>query len=682
MLNISDVTCTTLACCIFALLFLIPGYVCGFVGDLFGFRRLDLNWRIIASVPLSVAVTPLVVYLSLAAGSPALAWATFALFQILAVALACGRLGHERPGEWLPSLRTIPPAAIGFTAAWYTVSILSLADIQFGSRLYFSVVAIDHQFRVAVTDAITHTGIPPASPFNHLSGNVPLRYHIFWFAVCSAAERLGGGLLNARHALNASVVWCGFALMCLIALFLRVFEGLEGAILRRRARIGAALLAVTGLDLIPNLGFYLRHEIPPFDMEAWGGDQVTSWADALLWVPHHVGAVVAGLTGFLLIWHAAQPGAGWRKKMIHATIAGTAFASSAGCSIYVGVVLAAALAAWTLLTLLRGWFNHTALLALAGGAAIVFALPNLLSLQHSNTGGKFLVFGLWTSPYSELAIRLFNVRSDFFTTAIRAAFLGLKYAVEFGFFLFVGVRKLFQLLAARKMRPQDAATLTIGGTALVLCTLVRSATISNNDFGWRGFMFLQFVLLLWATSVFDAPRARWLGMAYVLLLVGVAGTIYQLTVLRFYNVAADAAMFHSSQIKDVDGRRNASLRTLYGRLATMLPARAIVQANPDTCIDYAWGLYSHRQTASTGPDCMVATGGDIDTCHREEPILRQLFEASPIDTGKAKEIATRYGIDAVIVTDADAIWNNPDAWIYKVHPAVSMPNARAFLVNR
>jgi hypothetical protein len=462
--------------------------------------------------------------------------------------------------------------------------------------------------------------------------------------------------------------------MCLIALFLRIFEELEGAALRRRVLIGVGLLMVTGLDLIPTLGYYLLHKVPPADMEAWswGGDQVTSWADALLWVPHHVGAVVAGLTGFLLIWHAARSGGTWRRKIVHATLAGVAFATSSGCSVYVALVLAAALAAWTLLTVILRWYDHTALLAIAGVAAIVFALPNLLRLQHANTGGgEFLALGLWRPAYSETLIRLFHVQSGFGMWAIRLLLLGLTYGVEFGFFFLVGIHKGRQLWAAPKLLPRDAASLIIGGTALLLCTFVRSATISNNDFGWRGFMLLQFVLLLWATGILDAPRPRRLGMAYMLLAVGLAGTVYQFTRLRAYTVLEDADVF--------EGHRTYALRNVYRQLDALLPTDAIVQSNPDLAVDYWWGLYSHRQAASTGVDCTVTMGGDLQVCRAALPRLRQLFGALTIDRERARAIARSYNLDAVVVSNADPVWKNPAAWIYTSRPAVELPEARAFL---
>ena len=125
-----------------------------------------------------------------------------------------------------------------------------------------------------------------------------------------------------------------------------------------------------------------------------------------------------------------------------------------------------------------------------------------------------------------------------------------------------------------------------------------------------------------------------------------------------------------------------SLRTLYRRLDQMLPATAIVQGNPDIDTDFSWGLYSHRQTASTGPDCLVAMGGNIDSCHAALPLLRQLFDGGAVDPKQVQAIAHRFRIDAVIVRNTDLVWGNSSGWIYQQRAAVETPNARAFLFPR
>ncbi len=66
------------------------------------------------------------------------------------------------------------------------------------------------------------------------------------------------------------------------------------------------MLCVTGLDLLPvtYLGFAKHFWLS--DMEWWNEPQITSWMGSLLWVPHHVGALLACFVGFLLLRHQSD----------------------------------------------------------------------------------------------------------------------------------------------------------------------------------------------------------------------------------------------------------------------------------------------------------------------------------------------------------------------------------------
>jgi hypothetical protein len=254
----------------------------------------------------------------------------------------------------------------------------------------------------------------------------------------------------------------------------------------------------------------------------------------------------------------------------------------------------------------------------------------------------------------------------------------LTYSIEFGFFLLAGIVKLSRIKTVRSVRPQDEASLVIAAMTLILCTFVRSATIGSNDFGWRGFMVLQFVLLLWATEIFDFPRAKWLPLAYALIAVGCAGTFYQLTMLRVHNVLADSGT--SDHSAGSDGRLTYSLRAVYRQLDRILPVTSIVQSNPDFGADIEWGLYSHRQTVSKGTDCSVGVGGNAKLCKAALRELRALFDdTAKIDEQTAGLIAHKFGIDAVIVNSTDSVWGNKDSWIYRKRPDAEMPEARAYL---
>src|SRR6185369_10282282 len=144
--------------------------------------------------------------------------------------------------------------------------------------------------------------------------------------------------------------WCGIALASLIALLAKHFLGFRKN-LRKIALCGIALIGITGLDLlaVSSLGFASP------DLEWWDVDQITSWVNALLWVPHHVSSLIACLGGFLVLWtaiHSKNKG----SRIAAALVAALSFSTAAGLSIYVVIAFAAFMALWTLSFLFeRSW---------------------------------------------------------------------------------------------------------------------------------------------------------------------------------------------------------------------------------------------------------------------------------------------------------------------------------------
>src|SRR5207244_509580 len=128
-----------------------------------------------------------------------------------AILVADLRRGNIRFG--VPSKASVPFLLMAL--AWVVLALASLTDAPVGDRLYLSVTAADQSYRTAFTDAVTRTGIAhPVNPLGYINGPAPLRYHYFWFVLCSLVDQVGGTWVPARHAFLASVIWCGIALAC------------------------------------------------------------------------------------------------------------------------------------------------------------------------------------------------------------------------------------------------------------------------------------------------------------------------------------------------------------------------------------------------------------------------------------------------------------------------------------
>ncbi len=156
--TLQDVIGTLAGVALFPLVIVLPGYVFGWLFDLFEFRARLLYPRLAISLLLSIAISPILYYLTASLFSMNIALIVTGLFAIVFVIL----LIYEKPvrpkdRQW----RSFFWVALGWTA----LAIFCLVDLQWGQReLYFSVASFDQTTRVSIIDAMTRTGVPPINP--------------------------------------------------------------------------------------------------------------------------------------------------------------------------------------------------------------------------------------------------------------------------------------------------------------------------------------------------------------------------------------------------------------------------------------------------------------------------------------------------------------------------------------
>jgi len=683
-----DFISTVLASLLFSLFAVPPGYVLGWFSGLLDFRKQTLAWRFTISVPVSLSTVPIGAYWVDLMGGRVAVWGAFVVLWVMfgGLVVADARRGEIRLGG---AVSRVSIAFVALAVAWAAVAFGSLVDLPIGGdRLYTSVTAADQTYRTAFTDAITRTGIShPVNPLGYVDGPAPLRYHYFWFILCSLVDQMGGTLVPARCAFFAGTIWCGVGLACAIAAYLRFFMSAHlrpdgGTISSGWIFKGVVLLAVTGLDIIPTISLMPFGHILYKDMEAWN-EAVTSWVGSLLWAPHSVASLVAGVTGFLMLFHAPSLERAGQRWMT-AALGGALLATMLGDSIYVGLVMAAFLMLWTVITFFSGWRNHSALLVLAGFVTLILAFPYLMSLTGQAGGGAFL----HVTVRDFRGARAFGLPTEFAklweTYLYRLGLLPLNYLLELGFFLIAGILYLSHLWRLRRFEPAQVAGVTMVFASVLMCTFLKSGVISNNDLGWRGFLPAQFMLLLWATEVLRSREEKWTcaGRLYtilapalpLLLVIGIVSTAYSLTTLRTAEILNDLGGDHAA------GKQTLAARLVYEQLRHILPLTAVVQQNPSLENPVFWGIYGNRQTAVAGATCGKEFGGTGVDCDRLYPALAALFDSGDPDD-QIEPLCQRLKIDVLVVTKSDPVWTIRNSWVWKRTPLVSASDARAFLMK-
>ena len=672
----------------FALVLVGPGYLLGWATDLLEFRKRQLGERIVWSVPLSFGFTTVVAVMVSKYGSLGMAcWVLAGMGMVAAGLIGAEALrgGRLRMG-WVG-------VVVGVVFALFVVG--ELVDIGFGNKLYMSVTVYDNALRTAFVDAVVRTGVPPGNPLywtvseTGVGHAAPMRYYYFWYVVCGLVVKFAG--VSARQAMIGSCVWSGFGLAAVIALYCRYFLRPADSVAaeRRRIWISVGLLAVTGLDIIPVIVGYLRGMPTDPDMEWWSLGQVTSWLDTILWVPHHLAALVCCVFGFLLVWMAAS--GGWRQRVLCGIVAGIGFAASFGLSTYVSAAFAMVMVSWLMWSL--GWKegrSRCPALVIAGVVALVLLVPYLRELRAAGPTGEGK-----TTPFAFSARRMIDpdslsdlpgfkqMRRWHLAAEDEAAVLLLMvpgYIAELGFFALVLGIVGFRLRQLDGDTERTAVFLVFNG--LLVSSFVRSTVIGTNDFGIRSMLVPQFFLLLLGGVLLDGTikvsrrSVRWaLG---VTLAVGLVGTVYQAGLLRLYLPVEDRL-----QRQNLGGlaERNMALREVLHDLDVRSPRMAVVQYDtqqPSAFFNFAQLLNTPRQTANGVPGCAVVFGGDRGPCEGIKAELARLYlepggyvaGTKVEDASEARESCRRLGVGELVATKWDPVWRAKEGWVWTL-PAIA-----------
>jgi hypothetical protein len=731
----------------FTLIFLAPGYCVGRISNVLKFRQRSAAEQWLWSMGISIVVAPITLNL-LSRWFPL--QVTITLCWLL-VAVAAGDLFIR----WQRSrfsialqLRRSTAAAIGFAILWAVICLISLPDLQLGHHLYSTAAVADLGVRSAFVASAMHGGAPPANPFFYPGSLVNLRYYYYWYVITGIPGAAAG--VEPRAALFASSIWSGWLLAAAAALFLKHFYGVRRHI-RKASVIAMALLGVTGLDVLYVIFLYLKYRIVLSDMEVWDTDQVTSWTNSLLWVPHHVAATTACMLGFVFLWHAGRSLEHTvRQRILLATLAAMGFASAAGLSVYVTFAFALFLVAAAVFWLATRRFNVLGLYAMVAILVILLSAPYLHDLSatgaHSeDTAGAvaqhqplFAKLALRQLPPTLMPLLRHAVHENKLANILLRPFLLVPIMfLEFGFFFLVAVRqgrrdwrewKIDTIVDTPAPNLRDLHDIRWLSWLMLLSGLwvalmMRSTVITNNDLSYRGVEIAQFILLVWGAAQLAGARPEgdvlasmetpslthatqssfrigWLAGS--LLFIGVISSAYQLAMLRFYLYGSDRynwtnAVIPQSELGGRFGAINQELRDTYASLDRILPYSAKVQFGAAPKLDLQHLYYSrYQELDGIFPGCGTAFGGSQAECFHLGTRIAPIFgiaEPPPgtdsiafkityvptLTTAAAVySLCRELGIDALVVTGEDPVWNEPNGWPHRMKPVFTSDFVAAY----
>ena len=663
---------------LFPLVIVFPGYCVGWWLDLFGFRQRLAIPKFTIALVLSFAVSPALLFLASRLASVRFALVLVAFFFIAFVII------RFRDGTL--SLHGLRKYRLFLLAAggWTLVAIFSLIDLQWDKQLYFTIVSYDLTTRVSIVDAITRTGVPPINPTFYPGHPVQLTFvYYFWYVLGSLIDILGGSWVDARAAQIASSAWCGLGLMAMIALYLWLRNPQEETNGRHgvSARLGIGLLAVSGLDAIPLVLMMLGLHALFADVEHWNS-QITAWVGSLLWAPHHVAALVACLVAVLVILDSgSRPVKKWPPAVV---LAGFAFASAIGMSVWVTVVFAVSWGIWMFTLLPRIKENRGQFLAMLGAGLLALGLasPFLLGIfaGNGNASAQFPL-SLEVRPFYLLE-PFVDPLPAFWRSAAMLAVLPLNYFLELGFYFLAGILWLRVVVRrGRPLGPYQRLEILLLAVVVVLASFLRSNLILNNDFGWRAWLPGQFVLLVWGVDVLQSywseretspsgfPRSR-LARRRLLLLaflaIGTMTTAIEVFTLRFSSPLISGIRVGQSQY---------SARLAFDFLRDRVSSGLITQSNPLHLLDRPSGLYGTHQMAVAD---RTAYGVPTSQYEAVRDDVGTVFSGAASGWDSIDSVCLRYGIDVLIFQDSDPVWRELGSLGLQRPPLYENPNYRIF----
>lgn len=563
-----------------------------------------------------------------------------------------------------PPLRSVLWAVLGLLACSLIVGLATI-DIRFGGKLYQSTVALDMVKHVATVNSILSWGLPLTDPF--VSRAQPAGYYYFFYTLAAVPVRLTMGAIDARAAVGALVALDGAALLALAML---LWEKVESGVPASRNVVVAliALLLCGNLDIVANLAMGLANHVWPIEIE-WWNEQVAPWTVSLLWVPHHVLALVAGVFGLILI--AERPG------IVSAVIGGLAFASCAGVSVWIGLGTALTAVFWLVSLLYRRRYELVLTLIAAGCLAAILLVPQALDILRGRASDG--------SPIA-LTIRSFApldamVAPGFAREVLRLVLLPLNYFFEFGIFA-VGAAVYWW---ERRSAPTTEAARVLAFAAaagLLLGTFTRS-TLINNDLGWRAVLLAQLASLIWTAAVILAHGSggrfrladirRWPSAMGALLIIGYAGNVYELVSIRAYPfLAPDVVLVPRIALHPA---LDAELASAYGWANSHVPRNAVLQHNPvasPRVLDF--GLYGRNRVAVADSEATLygASKAEVDA---RLAAIGPIF-TTPLTAAQVRDKATAEGIDVLVVSSADPVWSDAGGWVWTAPALFASPHVR------
>jgi len=536
---------------------------------------------------------------------------------------------------------------------WLASIALFYLDFDMNERLYQSLLTLDLVKHASVTESLYRHGIPLVDPF--VSRSEPAGYYYFFYLWAAQVRALAAPLVDARMAFAGTLFWVGLAFPALLRE------------ISLRARLVHPTREVNFLFWIVVLCFVAGLDIPAMLLRStqtgiienqvdWWSEEIGFAFTSILWVPHHVSALIA-IFFCLILLTGERDGAGGkdasplphRDWAVLIPLAGLSLASAFGMSIWITLSAAPVFAAWCIATVRHKLRRPLILLIATTLFALLVDSLYFRDLIHGRDDHGFPI-GLWIRGVDRVS---YSMDISLVEIALRIASLPLGYFLDFGLFA-IGT----YLYWKGRSKPvdwvrMDGVLIISACVGLLITSFVRS-TILNNDLGWRGAWFAQLPAMLWTAAILQRHgRVRSLSpMLLALLLCGMLVNLWDMVgarVIRF-RAGQPYGYINSARAQDYQERK------AYTWLNHTAGPNKVVQHNPVLHRRrFNFGLYGQMRPAVADAEANLFGAVPPDITRRIAAI-RPIFEGT-LTLREIGETARRQNIDYLLFTSLDPVWS-------------------------
>ena len=547
-------------------------------------------------------------------------------------------------------------------------------DLILGDRLYIHPAIRDGAPHNLLSETLAETGVPPDNPTYQPDRAPKLFYYYFWFQSPALVQDVTGSWLGARHAVFGGNAFVGCSLLALILLWFRLQMRMKPRETKILLGLTFLLIGLSGLDVLPAIRTGNPRNVDTWvlSIDYWNlQGMVMSLPSSVLWVVHHISALVAGMFAVLLLLNS-EPAQCWTRAL---PLAALSIASLGGTSAWVSAGFVAIFLLWFVRLALTGRLRELGLWVVSGLLAITIDLPYLRDLMSAFDR---------TSPSVVLAVRSMSFTDQIFgiqgSTSLSAqlihlAFLPLQYLLEMGFFLAALVWWIRRKPRLQVFRDEDFA-IVAAIAVFVVGSFFRGAWF-NNDLGWRVFLPLQILLLMVGARFWHYIRHEAPGhIAVFLLLTGYVTTVADIAVMRLRAPLADFV-----QRGGAEGKWSYRRRLAYEEIRRRYGHGPRFQHNPDVDIAVFPMNYGPLRMAVSDRANGAVYGIALDRFAADFEPLASIFENCSTPPAKAGELAVRLGIDYWIVEKSDTVFGCAGSWASRIPPEFQTPELRVLPIR-